>query len=116
MLSEIDDNPQQQFPLSRVSNEKIFFESQQMTNGFFPDYSFDKNKYIQLKMKKEKLKNLIPDEESKLIFPLIFGNFDTKIDLELALSETNKLLERVNAKKPTKDLVRENDLYMDWLH
>lgn len=106
-----------QFPsFNRVRDEETFFESQQLSSGFFPDYSFDKNQYIELKNKKEKYGKLIPDEESKLIFPLIFGNYDTQIDLDLALTETNKLLEYVNSKKPNKNLVRENDLYMDWLH
>lgn len=113
---DIEDNNIQFPSFNRVRDEKTFFESQQISSGFFPDYSFNKKQYIQLKNKKEKYGKLIPDEESKLIFPLIFGNFDTQIDLDLALTETNKLLEYVNSRKPTKNLVRENDLYMDWLH
>lgn len=113
---DMEDNDIQFPSFNRVRDEETFFESQQLSSGFFPDYSFDKKQYIELKNKKEKYGKLIPDEESKLIFPLIFGNYDTQIDLDLALTETNKLLEYVNSKKPTKNLVRENDLYMDWLH
>lgn len=66
--------------------------------------------------KKQKLGNLTVDDESKLIFPLIFGNFDYKINLDKALSNTQSLLDRVNQNKPTENLIIENDIYMKWLH
>ena len=105
--------------LGEVVNKKTFAEGQKIMGGFFPDWSSpdDKfSKYQELKNKKARYGTLTPDDESKLIFPLIFGNYDCRIDLDKALAETNDLLTRVLNKKPTDNCVRENEVYMNWLH
>ena len=119
--SNCDDNSEEPIIniLGKVVNEKTFAEGQKIMGGFFPDWSSPEDKfskYQELKNKKARYGTLTPDEESKLIFPLIFGNYDCRIDLDKALSETNDLLTRVLNKKPTDNCVRENEVYMNWLH
>jgi hypothetical protein len=105
--------------LGKVVNEKTFAESQKIMGGFFPDWSSPDervSKYQELKNKEARYGTLPPDDESKLIFPLIFGNYDCRIDLDKALAVTNNLLTCVLNKKPTVNCVRENKVYMNWLH
>ncbi len=116
-----DDDTEKPFinMLGTVVNEKTFAEGQKILGGFFPDLSSQDEqlfRYQELKNRKARYKTLTADEESKLIFPLIFGNYDCQIDLDKALSETNALLTRVLNEKPTDNCVRENAVYMAWLH
>ena len=106
-------------PMYNMLGERIsktwFAKQQKRLCGFFPDFSFDKDKYQAFLAKKQR-SGLTIDDESRLIFPLIFGNFDCDIDLDKALLETQLLLVRVIKNKPTENLVAENDVYMKWLH
>lgn len=105
--------------VGEVVNKKTFAEYQKIMGEFFPDLSsWDKRlfKYQELKNRKARYKTLTADEESKLIFPLIFGNYDCEINLDKALKETNALLTRVLNEKPKDNCVRENAVYMAWLH
>lgn len=107
-------------PMYNMLGERIsktwFAKQQKRLCGFFPDFSFDKDKYQAFLAKKQRVGNLSIDDESRLIFPLIFGNFDCDIDLDKALLETQLLLVRVIKNKPTENLDAENDVYMKWLH
>ena len=103
-------------PGSGKLDEKAFAMLQQHSCGFFPDYSYTKSKYESLQQKKLALGMLTADEESKLIFPLIFGTFACPIDLTKAFTQTLLLLNQILIRKPTENLVRENELYMQWLH
>lgn len=103
-------------PGSGKLDEKTFAMLQRHSCGFFPDYSYTNSKYESLQQKKLALGMLTADEESKLIFPLIFGTFACPIDLTKAFTQTLLLLNQILIRKPTENLVRENELYMQWLH
>lgn len=106
--------------VGEVVNKKTFADCQKMFGGcFFPELLLPDEqlfKYQELKNRKARYKTLTADEESKLIFPLIFGNYDCEINLDKALEETNALLTRVLNEKPKDNCVRENAVYMAWLH
>ncbi|MCD7728869.1 MAG: hypothetical protein LUI60_03035, partial [Clostridia bacterium] len=101
--------------IGQVVNEKSFAEMQKILPGFMPDFTYNKQKIEELKLKKQKYGNLLADEASKLIFPLIFGCFGYEIDLNEALNQTQLLYENVIKRKPKDCFVRESDLYMEWL-
>lgn len=105
------------FGVVRVHDEKSFAQHQRMIggSGFFPDPSFNKEKFRYLQQRKLNTDDLSTLEESKLIFPYIFGNFDCEIDLNFALLETKDLLNRVMKKKPKTNFTRDNKTYMRWL-
>ena len=102
--------------LGQVVNEKNFAEGQQIFPGFHLDMAYNAQTVEALKIKRQKYGNLLADEESKLIFPLIFGCFGYDIDLEAALSQTLQLYDNVMKKKPKENFVRESEPYMLWLH
>lgn len=105
------------FGAIRVHDEESFAQSQKniFGCGFTPDFSFNKDKYEHLKQRKLHFDDLSPLEESKLIFPLIFGNFDCTINLDTALSQTTALLSCVMKEKPKNNFSRDNETYMRWL-
>lgn len=103
-------------PCKGKPDEETFAEMQRRSCGFFPDPSYTEAKYEALQKKKLALGMLTAEEESKLIFPMIFGTFGCPIDLKKAFIETQVLLCHTLNRKPEGAPVQENEPYMQWLH
>ena len=98
--------------IGEIVNEETFLNLQQRFSGFSFDFSFNADRYAELKNSKNALSVY---EKSRLILPMIFGNYNCEINLDKALEETNSLLNSVVNKKPKEILVRANKVHTDWL-
>ena len=88
----------------QVVNEKTFAMGQKIMPGFALDLKYNYSTYKSLICAKEQDKTLSVYEESKLIFPLIFGAFGCEQNLSEAMNLVCRLLGKVNQAKPTEDL------------
>ncbi len=98
--------------IGEIVNEETFLNLQQRFSGFSFDFSFNADRYAELKNSKNTLSVY---EKSRLILPMIFGNYNCEINLDKALEEANSLLNSVVNKKPKEILVRDNKVHTDWL-